>query len=218
MIGRRALLGGSAALVAGAAVGARPVAAAAPGASPPSPPADTLPFRGAHQAGVTAPPAPAGIVAGLDVRAEDRAELIEVLETVSTEIEHVMSGAAFERRAGGFPPLDTGVLGPTPGPTDTSVLLGVGAALFDDRYGLADARPDGPRRHAQVPQRPHGRARAQRRRPLAGGAGGHARRGDARACARCCGAPAATSPCAGCARATTWSTAPPGPVRRPAAT
>ncbi|MET0458798.1 MAG: Dyp-type peroxidase [Ilumatobacteraceae bacterium] len=100
-----------------------------------------LAFREPRQIGVIAAPAPAGVVAGLDVRVPDRAALIGLLQVVSTEIELVMSGEAYERRAGGFPPLDTGILGPVPGPTGTSIILGLGASLFDDRFGLADQRP-----------------------------------------------------------------------------
>ena len=89
-----------------------------------------------------APAAAAGVVAGLDVRVADRAALVELLRTVSAEIERVMSGKGYERRGGGFPPLDTGILGPVPGPTGTSVIVGFGASLFDDRFGLGDQRPD----------------------------------------------------------------------------
>ena len=83
-----------------------------------------LAFREPRQIGVIAAPAAAGVVAGLDVRVADRAALIELFQVVSTEIELVMSGEAYERRAGGFPPLDTGILGPVPGPTGTSIILG----------------------------------------------------------------------------------------------
>lgn len=98
-------------------------------------------FRGPHQHGIVAAPAAAGVAAGLDVHVDDRAGLVELFEVISGEVEHVMSGAAFERRPGGFPPSDTGVLGPVPGATGTSVLLGVGASLFDARFGLAAQRP-----------------------------------------------------------------------------
>jgi deferrochelatase/peroxidase EfeB len=116
-------------------------ASGAPGSADGSAGPRLLAFRQPRQIGVTAAPAAAGVVAGLDVRVPDRAALIELFRVVSTEIEHVMSGAAYERRSGGFPPLDTGILGPVPGPTGTSVILGLGASLFDDRYGLADRRP-----------------------------------------------------------------------------
>ncbi|MEM9714753.1 MAG: Dyp-type peroxidase, partial [Actinomycetota bacterium] len=99
------------------------------------------PYRVERQAGVTAPTAAAGVVAGLDVRVDDRAELRELLTSLGDSIEQVMSGEPFEVREGGFPPYDTGILGPDPGPTGTTVTVGVGASLFDERFGLADRKP-----------------------------------------------------------------------------
>ncbi len=112
--------------------------------APAQPPraADLVPFRADRQAGVIAAASAGGVAAALDVRVADRAALIDLMKVVSTEIEIVMDGRAYERRAGGFPPLDTGILGPVPGPTGTSVIVGFGPSLFDDRFGLGDLRPD----------------------------------------------------------------------------
>ena len=149
---RRSFLAGTALAGAGVlATGCNDVAERAGGsdagdAEPPAggrPHAATLvPFRVDRQAGVIAPAAAGGVAAGLDVRVADRGTLIDLLRVVTTEIEMVMDGGAYERRSGGFPPLDTGILGPVPGPTGTSVIVGFGPSLFDARYGLADARPD----------------------------------------------------------------------------
>ncbi len=111
-------------------------------AAQPLPAADVVPFRVDRQAGVIAAASAGGVAAALDVRVADRAALIDLMKVVSTEIEIVMDGRAYERRAGGFPPLDTGILGPVPGPTGTSVIVGFGPSLFDPRFGLSDLRPD----------------------------------------------------------------------------
>jgi deferrochelatase/peroxidase EfeB len=52
-----------------------------------------------------------------------------------------MDGEAPEQRAPGFPPTDSGVFGDALPPSELSVIVGVGASLFDSRYGLADRRP-----------------------------------------------------------------------------
>ncbi|MEM9036060.1 MAG: Dyp-type peroxidase [Actinomycetota bacterium] len=98
-------------------------------------------FRSDRQAGVTAPLAAAGIVAGLDLRVDDKAELRELFADLGDSIEQVMSGEPFEPREGGFPPFDTGILGPDPGATGTTVTVGVGNSLFDDRFGLGSLKP-----------------------------------------------------------------------------
>lgn len=100
-----------------------------------------LAFRSPHQVGVTAPMTAAAIVAALDVRAESRAELGETLSALSEAIETVMSGEPYEVLAGGFPPLDTGILGAEPGPTNTSIVVGFGDSLFDERFGLGPLEP-----------------------------------------------------------------------------
>ena len=55
-------------------------------------------FRGKHQAGVTAPRMPAGLVAGLDVRVDDKRELEQLFVRLSESIELLMSGARYEDR------------------------------------------------------------------------------------------------------------------------
>jgi deferrochelatase/peroxidase EfeB len=104
-----------------------------------------LPFRGAHQIGVTGPvgasPAGAAILAAFDVTAEDREDLAATLRDLSDEIEGLMTGRPYEERDPALPPLHTGALGMQPVPTELSVVVSVGASLFDDRFGLADRKP-----------------------------------------------------------------------------
>ena len=52
-----------------------------------------------------------------------------------------MDGVPPEQRDGAFPPTDSGVFGDELPPSELSVIVGVGASLFDDRYGLASRKP-----------------------------------------------------------------------------
>ena len=40
-----------------------------------------------------------------------------------------------------YPPVDSGILGDKPPADNLSIVVGVGASLFDDRFGLADRKP-----------------------------------------------------------------------------
>jgi len=145
---RRFITGAGATLGAGAALGLATAAitggpspaGAADGSAAPAP-ARTFEYRGEHQAGVVVPAAPHGLVMAFDVRSSDRSELRELFHTLDRSADQVMSGAAFEERAAGFPPYDTGILGPDPGPTDTTVVIGLGHSMFDDRFGLSERAP-----------------------------------------------------------------------------
>ncbi|MEM7094161.1 MAG: Dyp-type peroxidase [Actinomycetota bacterium] len=99
-------------------------------------------FHGAHQAGVTAPLPSAGMVVALDLRSENRDELRTALQDLTASIRTVMTGEGYEDRPGGFPPYDTGILGPVAGATDTAVVVGFGDSMFDDRFGLGDQKPN----------------------------------------------------------------------------
>jgi deferrochelatase/peroxidase EfeB len=142
---RRRFLASSvgAGLGAGAAValgdGLVPRAAGASTEGAPAP--QYLPFAGAHQVGIVTPPPQSGLLAAFDVTAADRAELHEMLQELSDETRALMSGRPFERRDSAYPPLHAGTLGDRPPAADLSVVIGVGASLFDDRFGLADRKP-----------------------------------------------------------------------------
>lgn len=100
-----------------------------------------VPFHGAHQAGVLAPPPAFGQAASFSVLARDRAELETTLRDLTAEIEALMSGSPPATRDPAYPPVDSGLLGPEPAADDLSVVVSVGASLFDGRYGLAARRP-----------------------------------------------------------------------------
>ena len=132
------LFGGGAA----ALVGCRDDDGDAASASAPTGPAPAyVPFRGDHQTGITHPANAQGILAAFTVTAADRAELAAMFGTLSAEIERLMSGQPYDERDPAFPPLYTGAVGNPPPPADLSVIVSVGASLFDGRFGLDDRRP-----------------------------------------------------------------------------
>ena len=104
--------------------------------------AGLVPFEGAHRSGVTAlPPPEQGLVASFNVQSPDRAGLRHALQELTEEIRGLMAGKPPETRDPAFPPVDSGILGEKPPADNLSVVVGVGASLFDDRFGLADRSP-----------------------------------------------------------------------------
>jgi deferrochelatase/peroxidase EfeB len=101
-----------------------------------------VPFAGAHQTGLVAAPTPAfGLVAAFVSVAEGRTSLATMFAELTHEIARLMSGRPSEPRDPAFPPGDSGLLGAQPPPMNLSVVVAVGASLFDGRYGLAAVRP-----------------------------------------------------------------------------
>ena len=101
-----------------------------------------VPFEGPHQTGIAALPIPEqGLVATFTVQSKDRAGLSATLAALTDEIRGLMAGKPPEVRDPAYPPVDSGILGEKPPPDNLSVVVGVGASLFDDRFGLADRKP-----------------------------------------------------------------------------
>ncbi len=153
--GRRAFLGGAvaagAAAVAGLAGGAaagyayrgsRPepadevtLAASETGVLP------AVPFHGSYQAGILPRPQKQTAVIAFNATADGRAELADLFRTLTSRARFLTAGGTPPPTGIGSPPSDSGVLGPTVVPDGLTVTFGVGATLFDDRYGLASRLP-----------------------------------------------------------------------------
>ncbi len=147
---RRAVLAtGAGAALAGAAAGltyaARPASASSAGAADPVDDG-TVPFRGTHQAGITTAAQDRLHLVALDVVTDDPDALRDLLArwTVAAERMTLGAEAAPGGVVGGGPwkvPQDTGeALDLAPG--HLTVTIGYGPTLFDDRFGLADRRPE----------------------------------------------------------------------------
>jgi deferrochelatase/peroxidase EfeB len=138
MMRRRAFLAGGAVLGAGAALdrlAGRPAAAAD---APASPLAHRVPFEGAHQAGILTERPPHAVFAAFDAIAGGRPELAAALREISVRARRLTAPHdALLGAPGEGPTPDSGVLGPYVPPDSLTVTIGVGASLFDGRYGLA---------------------------------------------------------------------------------
>ncbi|MGW7255131.1 iron uptake transporter deferrochelatase/peroxidase subunit [Streptomyces sp. NPDC054834] len=146
-VGRRSFLA-SAAAVAGAGL----VAADHDSASAaPSRESGTVPFHGPHQAGIVTPAQRTTALVAFDATAENRGELADLLRTLTDRARFLTAGGSPEELGITAPPADSGTLGPTVPADRLTVTVGVGASLFDDRYGLADR---GPRRLTAMPSFP----------------------------------------------------------------
>ncbi|MFF3030915.1 Dyp-type peroxidase [Streptomyces rubiginosohelvolus] len=93
-----------------------------------------VPFHGAHQAGILTRQQPFGGFVAFDVLARDRAELAALFRRLTVRCRTLTAGVT---------PKDSDVAA-VRGPQDRlTITVGVGASLFDERYGLEGARPPG---------------------------------------------------------------------------
>jgi deferrochelatase/peroxidase EfeB len=104
--------------------------------------AATVPFHGIHQAGiVTAPQAHAAHVA-FDLIVDNRPELIDLFHTITDRARFLTAGGAPPEIGIAGPPADSGVMGPTVPADNLTVTVGVGASMFDKRFGLTGHQPE----------------------------------------------------------------------------
>ena len=136
-ISRRNLVRG-AAVATGAAVAAAGVGAAEAGAESA---ASSYPFHGEHQAGILTPRQRAATFVAMDLTVGSRAELAEVLRTLTDRTRALVEGGVPPQLGNTAPPADSGLLGPDVPPTALTVTYGLGSSVFDERFGLAARKP-----------------------------------------------------------------------------
>jgi deferrochelatase/peroxidase EfeB len=143
-LSRRRFLLGSAAAGAIGAGGLAAVSHAEPAAAATSSGAAVLaPLYGAHQAALLHPPAPSTAVVSFDVTATTRSELTQLLRNLTSRAQALTQGEPLAPSNPSTPPVDNGILGPVVRADQLALTVGVGATLFDRRFGLADRRPSG---------------------------------------------------------------------------
>ncbi|WP_328466084.1 iron uptake transporter deferrochelatase/peroxidase subunit [Streptomyces sp. NBC_00448] len=100
-----------------------------------------IPFEGVHQAGIVTPQQAAATFVSFEIVAPDRAALRELFGTLTDRIRLLTSGGPVPAADVASVPSDSGTLGPALPSDGLTITVGVGASLFDDRYGLAARRP-----------------------------------------------------------------------------
>ncbi|TKA13345.1 Dyp-type peroxidase [Actinacidiphila oryziradicis] len=101
----------------------------------------SVPFHGVHQAGILTPPQSIGSFVSFDVTAKNRGELTDLFRTLTARARFLTAGGTPPKTAGSSPPSDSEILGPEVVPDNLTVTIGVGASLFDGRYGLGARKP-----------------------------------------------------------------------------
>jgi deferrochelatase/peroxidase EfeB len=106
-----------------------------------SPGTVAVPFHGRYQAGILSNSSRATAVVAFDVVSETQAELVDLLKTVTDRMRLLSAGGPPADAGPAAPPADNGILGPVPPRDQLYAMVGFGASLFDDRFGLAPLRP-----------------------------------------------------------------------------
>ena len=100
-----------------------------------------IPFRGMHQSGVVTPRPQFATVVAFDVLCTNRADLQRLFQTLTERIGFLTKGGPAATADAKFPPPESGLLGATILPGRLTMTIGLGASLFDERFGLAGMKP-----------------------------------------------------------------------------
>jgi deferrochelatase/peroxidase EfeB len=106
----------------------------------PLPPA-SVPFHGAHQAGVFTAQQRSAVFAAFDVTASGKAGLAALFKTITDRARFLTAGGTPVDLGLGAPPSDSEILGPVVPADGLTITLSVGASLFDKRFGLESRKP-----------------------------------------------------------------------------
>lgn len=98
-------------------------------------------FEGEHQLAVLSEPTPYTSMLAFDVIAETRAELRDLLQELTGRMRLLYKGGLPQDDGPAAPADDNGILGPSVPSRSVAFIFGIGASLFDERFGLADSKP-----------------------------------------------------------------------------
>ena len=100
-----------------------------------------IPFHGTNQSGILTKPQAFATFVSFNATAADRAGLIDLFKTITARARFLTAGGAPADLGLASPPSDSETLGPEVPADGLTITLGVGASLFDGRYGLASRKP-----------------------------------------------------------------------------
>jgi deferrochelatase/peroxidase EfeB len=98
-------------------------------------------FEGEHQLAILSEPTPATAFVSFDVIAGSRTEVQSLLRTITERLRILYRGGLPENLGPAQPTDDDGILGPTIPSRQAAFVVGLGASLFDERYGLDGRKP-----------------------------------------------------------------------------
>ncbi|QGN32811.1 Dyp-type peroxidase [Microlunatus sp. Gsoil 973] len=136
------LFGGAAAGAAAALVTAARSNARADDIPPTTTVPDVSPY-GPNQRVLLNEPARSAAVISFDVICTNRRQLADLFEVISRRVTLLATGVPAAPSDPSRPPDDNGILGPSFAGGQVGVLVGVGASLFDHRFGLVARKPAG---------------------------------------------------------------------------
>jgi deferrochelatase/peroxidase EfeB len=136
---RGAAVGAASAAAAGIAAGV--AAATVAEADGPGPSGRRIALEGPHQAGILTPPQDAATFVAFSVTARDAAGLGALFRTLTDRVRFLASGGSPAATDVASAPTDSSTLGPRVPSDGLTVTVGVGASLFDERFGLAGRKP-----------------------------------------------------------------------------
>lgn len=99
------------------------------------------PFYGPWQSGIINPQPASAALVSFDVLAQNRDDLKRLFQILTERCEFLTQGGTPPTTGDRFPPLDSGILGTRIPPDNLTITAAVGDSLFDDRFGLAGAKP-----------------------------------------------------------------------------